>query len=82
MGNVVFKPNSGALKSIMQSGEVASQVNAKALSICSTANSIGRGSYIMKSGVGKVSARAVVVTGNYEAIRDNAKNNTLLKSIG
>lgn len=81
MADVKFKPNEDALKSIMQSGEIAAQVKSVALGIWNTANSIGSGTYIVKSDIGKVSARAVVVTGDGDAVRDNARNNTLLKSL-
>lgn len=82
MADVEFKANKGALKSIMQSGEILGEVQSVASRICSTANASSKGTYIVKSDIGKVSARAVVVTADIVAIKSNAKHNTLLKSIG
>lgn len=81
MAEYEFKPNRDALKELMQSGGIQSLVREKASSICSTAQSIGKGKYYMKSDIGKVSARAVVVTGDRLSKRDNAKHNILLKSL-
>lgn len=38
--------------------------------------------YEAKTGEGRTRSRAAVLTVDYEAIRDNAKNNTLLNNLG
>lgn len=80
MADVEFKPNKGALKPIMQSPQALTAVRAYAQGIANRASSQG-GTYIVKSDIGKVSARAVAVTADYKAMIANAKNNALLKSI-
>lgn len=80
MADVEFKPNKGALRSIMQSPQALTAVQAYAQSIASKASAQG-GTYVVKSDIGKVSARAVAVTADYKAMRANAKSNALLKSI-
>lgn len=81
MASNEFKPNRGALRSIMQSGEIQGLVTRAANQMKASADSMGSGRYVVKSGMGKVSAHAIVGTTDIVSIKSNAKHNSLLKSI-
>lgn len=76
-----FEPKRGALKTLMQSGEIQGLVTQSANQMKEAADSMGSGKYSVKSRVGKVSAHALVVTTDIVSRRSNAKHNSLLKSI-
>jgi len=86
MANVrlVWKPN--ALHDIRTSAEAAAMVNAVLRNWAEQANSIGRGEYRFESHQGRKAPqgrwRGTVYTADWRAMRDNARNNTLLRVVG
>ena len=80
--SVRYVPNRGFAKGLMNGPEMIAQTTAKAEEICATANSMyGASGYEVSPGrKGKVSAHALVYTGDRHAMRSNALHNTLQKS--
>lgn len=78
-----YVPNRKFAKQAMNSPEMIAETTAKAEEICTTANSMyGASGYRVSPGrKGKVSAHALVYTGDRYAMRSNALHNTLQKSI-
>ena len=78
-----YVPNRKFAKQAMNSPEMIGQVTAKAEDICATANSMyGASGYKVSPGrKGKVSAHALVYTGDMHAVHSNQLHNTLQKSI-
>lgn len=78
--------NVDEFKAIRYSGPVASMLEDHAGKIAGRAESMGDGHYAVGSRPGAARPqgrhRASVVTANYKAMRDNAKNNTLIKAMG
>lgn len=74
---VRVKMNIAGARAIRNSAEVEGDLMRRAQAIEAAA---GPG-YEASSQTGRTRARASVITADFEAIRDNAKNNTLLKSL-
>lgn len=71
-------------RALRKSPGVRRVVDEKAKALKNRAESLGKGSYDVASGApeGADRWRAYVATGDYEARRDNGKNDTLLKALG
>lgn len=80
---VEVKIKSGALRDIMKSPEAQSMVHSLAEGVQSRASgSNPKALYVVADSARRaVSARSVVITGNYVAMRDTRDNNTLLKAL-
>lgn len=82
---VRFEWNRNALYDVRRSDGVVAQLDSIAEGVCDTANSIGKGTYSTGSqqGVRRPQGRwrATVVTADYRAMIDNAKHQTLIRSI-
>lgn len=78
-----YVPNRGFARKAMNSPEMIAQTTAMAEEICATANSMyGASGYRVSPGrKGKVSAHALVYTGDLYAVHSNQLHNTLQKSI-
>lgn len=76
-----FKPKRGALKQLMNSGEIQGLVMQSANQMRASADSMGSGRYRVNSGMGSVSFHAFVGTTDFLSRKSNAKHNSLLKSI-
>lgn len=74
---VRMKLNRPGFRRLRQSVPVKRELEERAQRI---ADHAGDG-YEMSSRTGKTRARASVITGNFEAIKDNARHNTLLRSV-
>lgn len=72
-----FKWNVGEFQAIRRLPGVAAEINRRAEAI---ADAAGDG-YEWSAYDGLTRSRAGVVTASFKAIRDNAKNNTLVKSL-
>lgn len=81
MGKNKFELKRGALREIMQSSGIQGLVTQSANQMKASADSMGSGRYVVKSGIGKVSAHAIVGTTDIVSKKSNAKHNSLLKSI-
>lgn len=77
----IYKPKPGALKQLMNSGEMQGMITRSANQMKTSADSMGSGRYSVKTGMGKVSFHAIVGTTDIVSRRSNAKHNSLLKSI-
>lgn len=77
MSKVRVKVHSAAARSLLNSGEVKADLGRRAGAISAAA---GEG-YQASVQAGRNRARASVITGDYQSIKDNAKNNTLLRSL-
>ena len=73
-----IKWNIKAFQQLRRSAGVKNRLKSEAESI---ARSAGSG-YVVNTGEGKTRSRASVITGDYDSIRDNSKNNTLLRALG
>lgn len=82
--HVEYKPNRKYLRGLMNSEEMMDEVTIKAEIIASTASCMfGAEEYVVSPGrKGKVSARAIVYTGDRYAMRSNFVHNTLQKALG
>lgn len=78
-----YVPNRRFARQAMNSPEMIAETTAKAEDICATANSMyGASGYKVSPGrKGKVSAHALVYTGDLYAVHSNQLHNTLQKSI-
>lgn len=65
----------------LKAQDTLKMVDAEARKIANRANSSSSGKYEPSSMVGKNRARASVITADAKAIRENARNNTLLRSL-
>lgn len=74
--------NDAAVRSILNGAAAQSLCLSKAQTIANAANSSAPGGYAADVQAGKTRAHALVKTMNYRGMRDNARNNTLLKSMG
>lgn len=74
--------NSAAAIQILNSGPVQALCLSKAQAIANSANAAAGGGYAADVQAGKTRAHALAKTINAKGMRDNAKNNTLLKSLG
>lgn len=72
------KINSAGAAALLKSGEVAADLERRAQSIQAGAG-VG---YTADVRQGRTRQRAMVRTDSFDAARDNAKNNTLLKNLG
>lgn len=83
MANVKYVPNRGYARQAMNGPEMIAQTTAEAEEICATANSMyGASGYRVSPGrKGKVSAHALVYTGDMHSVNSNMLHNTLQKSI-
>lgn len=84
MAKIKVQISSRGARAVLNSPEVLADLAGRAERIASAANSssgVGGEGYVANSGSGKSRARASVVTGDYEAIRDNARSQTLLKNL-
>lgn len=81
--SVKYVPNRGYARKAMNSPEMIAETTARAEEICATANSMyGASGYRVSPGrKGKVSAHALVYTGDRYAVHSNQLHNTLQKSI-
>ena len=81
--SATYKPNRKFARQAMNGGGAVGAVTAKAEEICARANGMhGASSYRVDPGrKGKVSAHAIVYTGDRYAMRSNRLHNTLLKSL-
>lgn len=79
MARVQIKWNPNAMRELRTSPEVLADVEARAERV---AAACGPG-YVTQSEIsgGRGRARAVVITGDMDAIRDNARRNTLVANI-
>lgn len=77
MSKPKIKWNIPAFEEVRRLPKVKAELESRAESIAAQA---GEG-YEMRSGEGKTRSRASVVTTTADSMRDNRKNNTLLKSI-
>lgn len=77
---VEVKLNNGNIRRLRKSPAVLSYLLRKAAEIQSAAGGAAAG-YDVVSGLGRNRARAAVVAYTYEARRENARQNTLLRSI-
>lgn len=80
--NVKVKINSAVVRALLNSNSVQSELLDRAMRIQSAANGMGKGVYSADVRAGKNRAHAMVKTTDFESIRSNAKNNTLLKAMG
>lgn len=76
--------NWNAYRALRKSPKVARLIDDKARAIQQAANTNGKGTYSLDSGApdGADRHRAYVATGDTEARRDQATNDTLLKALG
>ena len=73
-----IKWNIKAFEQLRRSAGVKNRLKSEAESV---ARSAGSG-YVVNTGEGKTRSRASVITGDYDSIRDNSKNSTLLRALG
>ena len=73
-----IKLDGAGIRAVLKSQEVQSMLTEKASAI---RNRCGEG-YTQSIYVGKNRANAMVSAETYEAMSDNAKNNTILKAVG
>ena len=77
MGKTKFKWNMGAFQDLRRLPGVVSELNSRAQAV---ADAAGVG-YVANDYDGRTRHRSGVITATPKAIRDNAKNNTLIKSL-
>lgn len=78
MANFVFEPFSDGIIQLLKSSEVEAECMRQASAVCQKA---GAG-YSTDSYSGKTRVNAMVYPDSFDAYKDNASNNTLLKSLG
>lgn len=76
-GKIRIELNSEGVRALLRSPEIASACQAQANAIAGRAG----GGYSVSVYTGANRANASVITETSEAIRDNMKNNTLLKAV-
>lgn len=79
---VRIKWNRRAFQELRREPGVEAELIKHARAIRDRANTGSSGGYVAEPGSGRTRARAAVITGDIKAIRDNAKRNTLLRSLG
>jgi hypothetical protein len=80
--NVSIKLNSNGIRSVLKSQGVQDVLLRSAKQMQEMANAGKKKGYYAKVDAGGNRASAAVIAGGRWAIRDNAKHNTLLKSMG
>lgn len=73
--------NNKAFSEILKGQDTLKMVDVEARKVASRAASYSPGRYEASSMVGKNRARSSVITADAKAIRENARNNTLLRSL-
>ena len=81
MGDVEIKLKKAGFRATMKSGGIKALLGQSVGQMGSAAESSYGSNYVSNVQDGKVSAHGLVGTGDRRAARDNAKHNTLLKSI-
>ena len=82
MDNVDYKPNAAGIRALMKSAPIEGLVGQYAADVAARATSIGDGIYGSRTRIGRVSAHGYAYTGNFAAMLDNAKNDTLDAALG
>ena len=84
MANVVYKPNVGGIRSVLNSGGACEVCTGKAYEIAARANGMFAASgYMVDPGrPSKNRAHAIVYTGDMHTVNSNRLHNTLQKSLG
>lgn len=78
MAKTRVKLNNAGFRALRNSAAVVNDLRSRAERVRTAA---GNG-YVVEGGAGRNRARFVVITAKPSAIRDNAKNNTLIKAMG
>lgn len=78
--------NVDAFYDIRRDGGVVGELDRIAADVAARANSMGKGTYATGSQQGRKAPqgrwRASVVTADYEAMRENARDHTLMRALG
>ena len=80
MARTAFKWRVAGFEEVRKLPGVREEVTRRAERVAAAAGGAQKG-YFVRSSIGKTRARAVVIAGTIEAIRSNAKHNTLLRSL-